>query len=82
MTAGVRNQKRKARKLPTKLQHFLLPPYLYLGFSANCWYFISLKHRSMCKHKQFQYFNFYGFKIHNARPKYLPPHPPCKYKLV
>lgn len=81
MTAGVRNQK---RKLPSKLHVFLLPPYLYLVFSTNCWYFISFKHCSICKHEQLQYFYFYGFKIHNARPKYLPPtlHPPCKYKLV
>lgn len=54
-----------------KTQLVLLPPYLYSDFSANCWYLISFKHDSIWKHKHFQYFCFYAFKICNAGPKYL-----------
>lgn len=73
---------REARKWSTKMQLFLLPPCLYLGFSADCcWYFISFKHHSICKHKHFQYFCFYRFNIRNTRPK-ISFSVPCKYKLV
>lgn len=61
--AEARNQKKEAGKWSAEIQLFLLPPYLYLDFSANfsrffsCCCFISFKHHSICKHNHFQYFS-------------------------
>lgn len=61
--AEARNQKKEAGKWSAKIQLFLLPPYLYLDFSANfsrffsCCCLISFKHHSICKHNHFQYFS-------------------------